>query len=208
MVTIQPNSRYAGLLVELQKEARDGEKGLWGENCTIMNKIAVIYKSKYGTTKQYAEWIAEELNAPLFEVSSIKPLQLMDYDVVVYGGGLYASGIDGIKFVTKNPCKSLVVFTVGLADPNITDYSAVLAKNIPSEKLSKVKVFHLRGGIDYGKLNFVHKVMMAIVKKQAEKKSPAERTSDDKGILETYGGKIDFTDKSTISPLIDYVQAL
>ena len=124
-----------------------------------MNKIAVVYKSKYGTTKQYAEWIAEELGAPLFEVSSIKPLQLMDYDVVVYGGGLYASGIDGIKLVTKNPCKSLVVFTVGLADPIITDYSAVLAKNIPSERLPKVKVFHLRGGIDYGKLNLVHKVM-------------------------------------------------
>jgi len=32
VVTIQPNSRYAGLFVELQKEARDGEKGLWGEN--------------------------------------------------------------------------------------------------------------------------------------------------------------------------------
>ena len=115
-----------------------------------MNKIAVVYKSKYGTTKQYAEWIAEELNASLFEVSSIKPLHLMDYDVIVYGGGLYASRIDGVKFVTKNPCNSLVIFTVGLADPNVTDYSAIVTKNIPSERLSTVKVrrhYHRRSFI-------------------------------------------------------------
>lgn len=26
-----------------------------------MNNVIVIYKSKHGTTKQYAEWIAEDL---------------------------------------------------------------------------------------------------------------------------------------------------
>ena len=55
-----------------------------------MTKIAVIYKSKYGSTKQYAEWIAQALDAPLFEASSVNPAQLAEYDVVVYGGGLYA----------------------------------------------------------------------------------------------------------------------
>ena len=50
-----------------------------------MKKIAVIYKSIYGTTEQYAKWIAEELNASLFVASSIKPIHLMDFDVVVDG---------------------------------------------------------------------------------------------------------------------------
>jgi hypothetical protein len=31
------------------------------------------YKSKYGFTKKYSEWIATELNASLFEAASIKP---------------------------------------------------------------------------------------------------------------------------------------
>ena len=94
-----------------------------------MKNIAVIYKSKYGTTKQYAKWIAEELGASLFEASSINPSQLMTYDVVVYGGGLYAGGIIGVKLVTGNPCKSLVVFTVGAADPGTTDYGS-FAKSV------------------------------------------------------------------------------
>ena len=36
------------------------------------NKVAVIYKSKYGSTKKYSGWIAMRLNADLYEVSDIR----------------------------------------------------------------------------------------------------------------------------------------
>jgi len=176
-----------------------------------MKNVAVIYKSKYGTTKQYAEWIADELNASLLEASKVKPAQLMNYDVVVYGGGLYAGGVIGVKLVTNNPCKTLIIFTVGAADPSITDYSAILSKNFTPKLLSEIKIFHLRGGIDYAKLGFVHKGMMAMLRSmisKASKKEGAEVSDEDKVFLETYGGKVDFTDKATITPLIDYVRAL
>ena len=32
-----------------------------------MNKIAVVYKSRYGSTAKYAKWIAEELKADLYD---------------------------------------------------------------------------------------------------------------------------------------------
>ena len=173
-----------------------------------MNKIAVIYKSKHGTTKQYAEWIAKALDASLFETSSIKPAQLADYDVIVYGGWLFGGGISGVKLVTENPCKSLVVFSVGLGDPAVTDYSEILAKNFTPELLSRIKVFHLRGGIDYKKLGFVQKNMLTMVKKHVEKKAPDQRTSEEQAVLETYGGKFDFTDQAAIMPIVEYVRAL
>ena len=174
-----------------------------------MKNIAVIYKSKYGSTKRYAEWIAEELNASLFEAASIKPSQLLTYDVVIYGGGIYAGGINGVKLVTKNPCKSLVVFTVGAADPKTTDYSEILSKNFTPELLSKAKIFHLHGGIDYKRLGFTHKIMMALVKKlRVDSKPQEQRSDDDRLFLETYGAKFDFTEKSTIEPLVDYVRTL
>ncbi len=169
-----------------------------------MDNIAVIYKSKYGTTKRYAEWIAQELGARLFEASKIKPAQLSAYDLVVYGGGLYAGGIDGIDLVTKNPCKSLVVFTTGLANPSVTDYSDILNKNSPPELLVDTKVFHLRGGIDYKRLGIVHKGMMAMMKKMTAGKT--EISEEDKAFLETYGDKADFTDRDTIQPLVRYVR--
>ncbi len=173
-----------------------------------MKKIAVIYKSLHGSTKRYAEWIAEELKASLFEASGVKPAQLTDYDVIVYGGGLYAGGIIGVKLVTKNPCKNLVVFTVGLGTPETSDYTEILTKNFTAEYLEKSKVFHLHGGIDYQKLSIIHRVMMAFKKKESEKIPLNERTSDDRSLLETYGGKVDFTDRETIKPLVDYVHEL
>lgn len=171
-----------------------------------MYNIAVIYKTQYGTTKKYAKWIAEALEATLFEVSEIKPTQLMSFDVVIYGGGLYAGGIDGVKLVAKNPCKNLVVFTVGLADINVTDFSDILKNNFSPELLSKTKIFHLRGGMDYSKLGLIHKGMMAVVKKQATKKDKSELTSDDKMVLETYGKQVDFVDKNAIAPIVAFVE--
>jgi len=173
-----------------------------------VNKTVVVYKSKYGKTKRYAEWIAEALNAPLFENGNITPLQLNNYDIVVYGGGLYGGEINGVKLVTKNFCKLLVVFTVGLADPGNTDFKPILENTFTGEQLSKTKVFHLRGGIDYSKLSLVHKGIMAVMKKMIEKKPSAERDGDSAGILETYGKNIDFSDKETIKPLTEYVRTL
>ena len=46
------------------------------------NKIAVIYKSKYGSTKRYAGWIALKLDADLYEVSDIRDKDLLEYNHV------------------------------------------------------------------------------------------------------------------------------
>lgn len=169
-------------------------------------KIAVIYKSIYGATKQYASWIAEELGAELIESSSIKPHELKSYDIVIYGGGLYAIGISGVELVTKNPCNTLIIFTVGLANPNSTDYSTILNKNIPATLQKETKVFHFRGGIDYKNINLIHRGMMAMMKKMTtHKKTYDELSVEDKAFVDTYGKKVDFTDRTFIQPLVDYV---
>jgi hypothetical protein len=156
-------------------------------------------------TRRYAEWIADELGADLMERKDVSPSKLAGYDIVVYGGGLYASGILGADLVAKNHTNRLVMFTVGLADPQTTDYSAILEKNFPDGSNQPDKVFHLRGGIDYKKLNLVHRGLMAMLKSAGEKKPESERTEETKEILRTYGGTVDFTDKRTISPLVSFV---
>ena len=171
-----------------------------------IKNIAVIYKSIYGTTKRYAEWIADDLDASIFEAANIKPSQLLDYDVVIYGGGLYAGGIIGVKLVTASPCNSLIVFTVGAANPSTTDYSGILKKNFTPELLSETKIFHLQGGIDYNKLGFAHKIMMAWVKKFRVEKNPELRSDEDKMFMESYGDKFDCTNRAAIKLLVDYAR--
>ena len=171
-----------------------------------MKNIVIVYKSRYGTTKRYAEWIAEALDAPVFEASEIKPAQLMSYDLVIYGGGLYVGGIDGVKLVAKNPCKALAIFTVGLADPRVTNYSEFFSKHFTENQLSQIKVFHLRGSIDYKRLGLIHKGLMAMLKQQTAKKNKSELTNDDKMLLETYGKSTDFVDKASIAPIVTFAK--
>lgn len=177
-----------------------------------MSKTVVIYKSKYGCTKKYAEAISKSLNADLFEHSKIKADSLIQYDNIVYGAGLYASGINGISLITKNfpklKDKNLIVFTVGLSSTEDKDiFKPIISKNFTDEMKSSIEFFHLRGGIDYKELSFLHKNMMVMMKKSVEKKKETELTEDDRQMLETYGEKVDFTDLSTIEPLVSYVKS-
>ena len=169
-----------------------------------MRNTAVIYGTKHGTTKRYAEWISEEIGADLFSYEDIAAKKIGSYKNIIFGGGLYAGGILGVKKVKKNLPENLIVFTVGLADPNENDYSPILNKNFTSEQLERIKVFHLRGGIDYSELSFLHRVMMSFVKKSVVKTPEEKRTSEDVALLETYGQKVCFVDRETIQPIIDY----
>ena len=53
-------------------------------------KILVTYKSKTGFAKWYAEYIAKEVDANLMDIREVTAEIMSGYDVVVYGGGLYA----------------------------------------------------------------------------------------------------------------------
>lgn len=172
-----------------------------------MNSIAVVYQSKYGATKKYAAWIAEALSADLMEKSSVHPRQLMDYGLVIYGGGLYAGGISGVELVTKNPCRKLAVFTVGMFNPESTDYTLIVNRNFPPEMRGVVPVFPLLGSLDCKKLGPVHKLMMAGIKKLIlDRKPESERTADDRIVLESFAGNVDLTDREAIAPIIRYAQ--
>lgn len=177
-----------------------------------MNNIAVVYESKYGSTKKYAQWIAEEAKADLYKASEIKAENLLGYDIIIYGGGLYASGIAGVSMISKNyqmlKDKRIVVFTVGLASTDRVEiFLPIIEKNFSREMIENIKFFHLRGGIDYNKLGLIHKSMMAMLKKVIMRKDENELSDDDIQLLATYGKKVDFTDKNTLIPLLDYLNS-
>lgn len=175
-------------------------------------KTIIIYKSKYGSTQEYAQWLAEELGCLAFDIAAGKKLVLGEYDTIILGGGLYAGGISGSSIITNNWLtlkeKSIVVFTVGLANPDNTDYQSIIDKNFNTEQKEKIKFFHLWGGMDYKKLGFIHKSMMAMLVSETRKKNESELTDEDKMMLETYGGIVDFTDRTTLKPIIEYIENL
>lgn len=67
-----------------------------------MSKTAVIYKSKTGFTRKYAQWIAEETGCDLFPYEQREKVDFSRYDTILYGGGFYAGTIGGLKWFKKS----------------------------------------------------------------------------------------------------------
>ncbi len=174
-----------------------------------MNTL-IIYGSQYGTTKRYAEKFAEKTQFPVISYEDIKPLT--DYERIIYFGGLYAGGIKGLKNTVKklSPNTKLIIVTVGLADvcdkENISNIRNSIRKQVPEHLLKDSSVFHLRGGIDYSKLNFKHKTMMKMLYHSLKNKPVESLTQEDKALIETYNKKVDFVDYDSLKQIVEVTQ--
>ncbi|MEW9054060.1 MAG: flavodoxin domain-containing protein [Neobacillus sp.] len=176
---------------------------------------AVIYKTKYGFTETYAQWIAEDLGADLLVADKVKTANLQNYSTLIYGGGLYAGGVSGIATLTKNfesiKDKTLYLFTVGAADvtdqKNIDSIRNSLSRVLTPPMMQAIKIYHFRGGMKYSKMSLIHRAMMSMMIKVVRKKPESELSAEDKMMLKTYGQDVDFTDRRMITSLIDDIKA-
>lgn len=178
-----------------------------------MSNVAVIYKSKYGSTKKYAEWIAKDLDADLFDGSKVNVEKLSKHDTIIFGGGVYADTINGVDLITKNyesiKNKNIIVYTVGLAATNNKEeFTRVIDKNFNAEMIKKMQFYHFQGGIDYSKLSLTHKMMMYMFYKFIAKKKAEDLSTDAQMMVATYGKNVDYTHKASIEPLVGYVRGV
>ncbi len=170
-------------------------------------KIVVVYRSKTGFTKNYATWLAKRLNCTLLEGKKISIKDIMDYDTIIYGSGLYAIGISGIKLITKNfellKDKRLIVFAVGASPAKNTIVPELVNANIPVNQQNKIDLYYLRGGFDYGRLSPFYKLLMMLKKLQLQKIENPD--ADVKGMLSGYEHPLDFTNEKNLEPIINSI---
>ena len=123
-------------------------------------KVLVTYQSKTGFTKQYAEWISEELKCDLKELKSVKDVN--DYDLVIHGGWIMGGVIKGVKKIKKLDPKKLIVFGVGLTPKK----SLNTDKMIKNNKLEDTPFFYFEGGTNPKKMGIVGRTIVKLVTKK------------------------------------------
>lgn len=175
-----------------------------------MNKL-IIYGSEYGTTKAYAQKFAELANIPIANYEEMPALD--ECGLVFYFGALYAGGVKGLKKTVKalGENTKLIIATVGLADvtdtQNTDSIKKSISRQVPQTVLERTRIFHLRGGIDYAKLNLAHKTMMSLLYNKAKNLPKEKQTPEVKSMLETYGKQVDFIDFELLAPILEAVKA-
>lgn len=172
------------------------------------NKTVVIYKSRYGSTKKYAEWIAEAAGADIFENSQVKPQDLEKYDTIVCGGNLHAGKISGKELIVDNFAKiadkKVIMFYVSGSSVNDAAINH-LKSHFPENIRAKIKLFGLRGAFDFKKLGFGDKLLMNIYRLVLKLKKPDKLSEEERGLLASFGASTDFVDKNSIAPIVSAI---
>lgn len=173
-----------------------------------MKKVIIVYQSKYGATKKYAEWLSEKLNCNMIEKSKCNIETLNDYDVIVYGGGIYATGIAGFSFIRKSYSKlqdkKFVAFAVGASPYEESAILALKERNL-SNNMSDIPCFYCRGTFDESAMTMGDKILIGMLKKAVSKKNPSKYETWEKALMESIDQPGDWTSQEYLTPILEWI---
>lgn len=171
------------------------------------NKIALVYKSKYGSTKKYVNWLKEKIKCDVYERDEVKIKQLVKYDTIIYGGGIYMGKLNGFDLIKRNINKLLkkkiIVFAVGCSLESKKNLDKIRKINL-SALDKNIKLFYFRGGLDFKNLKFCNKMALKFFRNTLINKKEA-LTEEERLILSYYEKAHDWTNEDSLKPLIRYL---
>ncbi len=172
-------------------------------------KTLVVYTSQTGFTKKYAGWIAEEMNADIYDLNDAKKKGddfFAGYDAIVYGGWLCAERVVKIKWFLDKAVnwknKRLAVFAVGGSPNDSPDLEKFMKTILTDEQSQYIKAFYCQGGFNYEKMSAPSRMAMKMFVSTLKKK-PDEET---RKMAEMISKSYDVSDKKFIEPLVAYLK--
>lgn len=147
-------------------------------------KSIIIYKGKYGATRQYAGWLGAALHLPLKTPEELPEADIKMYDCIIMGSSVYIGKLlirDWIKQyadVLKN--KKILLFIV-CGTNNQKEQEKIIKQNVPDGLLDPSHIFFLPGRLIQSKLSWKDRFMLkagAMLVKNPESKKFMLQDSD------------------------------
>lgn len=174
-----------------------------------MKKTAVIYAGKYGSTRKYAQWIAEETGADLFAAESAAAEGFAEYDIIVFGGAIHAGGILEVKLLKKlvkrYKEKKILVFAVGINVESKEAQEQCRSINFV-KRLKNMPCAFLPGAYDPAVISRFDRRLMSVVENMLLKKGGL--TPEERKLLDAVQKGADYVQRENIAPIVDAVKAL
>ncbi len=174
---------------------------------THMKRI-IVYKSRTGFTEKYAKWIAEDLGCEAVRLEKISASQLSRYDAVIFGGGIHAGTINGIRFIKNHLStlknKQVIVYATGATPAIPSEIERFKKTNITGGK--DIAFFYFQSGMNYAKMHRADKLLMRMFK--AFLKLKKNKSDVEKGTADAIRNSYDYSNREQIAPLVDYVNSI
>lgn len=159
---------------------------------------AVLYHGKHGSTRQYAEWIAEETGLPLFDLEHSR-LDPDFYDYLVLGSAVYIGRLFMRKWLMQNwealRDKPVLLFSVSGTAKDDPEFEEIKENSLPGEMWEELTFYPLRGRLNPGKLSWFLRMMLKFAGRM--QKNPEARERMTRGF--------DFVDREAVRPIIEWV---
>jgi menaquinone-dependent protoporphyrinogen IX oxidase len=141
-------------------------------------KGIIIHKGKYNATRQYAEWLASEVNLPKDISDNISKEELKDYDFLVLGSSVYVGKLLIKNWLKQNVAslqgKKIFLFVVCGTPPEKKEkLQAYIEASVPAEIRNTCDIFFLPGRMIMKELSGWDRFMMkmgALLEKEPEAK--------------------------------------
>jgi menaquinone-dependent protoporphyrinogen IX oxidase len=140
----------------------------------------VIYKGKYGATKQYAMWIGQELQLPVASADRFPVDELPKYDYFILGSSVYIGKLEIKDWLKKNfdllQNKNIFFFQVAASPAEqIEKRESYNKASLPPAILEKIQFYYLPGRMIMRNLSawdrFLLKMGAKLTKDPLEKKA-------------------------------------
>ncbi len=170
-----------------------------------MKKIAVVYSSKSGHTKQYVDWLKEEVgDIDVIPAATFSPSQTMAYKLIIFACGVYGDKLSIMDFVKKNitamaPQKTMIMAVSWYTNDSEDAKKKLIEENYPEQFKNIVPIFVLNSGINRKSLSAMDKMKLTAAQVMIDKKDG--RSSDDINALAIIKGYSDQTSKDNLSSI-------
>ena len=165
-------------------------------------KILITYQSKYGSTKQYAEWIQTESNGDLVNIENGDKSDIARYDIIIIGSSVRVGNIVIAPFIENHWSvmkeKKVILFTTSGTPPQHPKIHSIYEKSLPEEIRKEIKYFPLHGRISRENLTLWDKFLIAIGKIMEQ----------DEILKKDMGRDFDGVQRENLLPLFEYLKEI
>ena len=171
-------------------------------------RTLILYYSKTGHTKKYAEDIAAALKCDVLPLKKLKKKMIADYDTIIFGSRVMGGRISKVDEFLSNydlmAEKNVIMFAVGMSLATPESRKTLISNNLLD--LYHIRFYQFRGSFDFNELSFFERFMLNNSLRMIENDPNA--TADQKTLLSIRETPINYYDEAAVNKVISIVRKL